>query len=139
MAITAGGNVGIGTSSPDSKLTVNGTADKPGGGSWNTYSDIRLKNVQGDFTRGLDDLMKIDPVVYQYKPGNALDLPSDPMHIGLVAQDVQKAVPEAVTKNPDGYLEVNNDPIIWTMLNSIKQLKAENDVLKKEIEDLKSR
>ena len=30
----------------------------------------------------------------------------------------------------DAYLSVNNDPIIWTMLNAIKELKAENDALK---------
>ncbi|MBK6821256.1 MAG: hypothetical protein IPG85_17320 [Bacteroidetes bacterium] len=31
------GKVGIGTSFPTSKLSVNGTADKPGGGSWGTF------------------------------------------------------------------------------------------------------
>ena len=31
---------------------------------------------------------------------------------------------------------VNNDPIIWTMLNAIKQLKVENDQLKARIEKL---
>src|SRR5689334_25277836 len=30
------------------------------------------------------------------------------------AQAVQQVIPEAVTKNAEGYLMVNNDPIIWT-------------------------
>jgi hypothetical protein len=38
-----------------------------------------------------------------------------------VAQEVQKVIPEAVTENSKGYLLVNNDPIIWTMLNAIKE------------------
>ena len=37
--IATNGEVGIGTTSPDALLTVNGTADKPGGGSWSTFSD----------------------------------------------------------------------------------------------------
>jgi hypothetical protein len=47
MLTENGGNIGIGTMSPDAKLTVNGTASKPGGGSWSTFSDARLKkNIQ---------------------------------------------------------------------------------------------
>jgi len=34
-----GGNVGIGTSAPTDKLSVNGTASKPGGGTWAVFSD----------------------------------------------------------------------------------------------------
>jgi hypothetical protein len=45
--------------------------------------------------------------------------------IGVVAQDVQKVIPEAVTENSRGYLLVNNDPIIWTMLNAIKEQQRE--------------
>jgi len=30
-------------------------------------------------------------------------------------------MPEAVSKNDQGYLLVNNDPILWTMLNAIKE------------------
>jgi len=42
-------------------------------------------------------------------------------HIGVVAQEVQKVIPEAVTENSKGYLVVNNDPIIWSMVNAIKE------------------
>jgi hypothetical protein len=46
LAINQSGinNVGIGTTTPDNLLTVNGSAGKPGGGSWGTFSDGRLKN-----------------------------------------------------------------------------------------------
>jgi hypothetical protein len=117
--------VGIGTTKPDNNLTVNGTADKPGGGSWGTYSDGRLKILDGNFTSGLDQIQRIHPVRYRYKEGNAMGISDQDEHVGVVAQEVQKVIPEAVTENNKGYLLVNNDPIIWTMLNAIKEQQRE--------------
>jgi len=125
ISIEQHGNVGIGTTSPDNLLTVNGSADKPGGGSWGTYSDGRLKTENGGFTPGLSQVMKIHPVHYRYKADNAMGIHDTDEHIGVVAQDVQKVIPEAVTENSKGYLLVNNDPIIWTMLNAIKEQQGE--------------
>jgi len=122
------GKVGIGTAAPDELLSVNGSADKPGGGSWDTFSDGRLKDVGASFTNGLAALEGIEPVHYHYKSGNPLNLPSQPEHIGVVAQRVQPTVPEAVQQSPSGYLTVNNDPIIWTMVNAIKELGREKEV-----------
>jgi Chaperone of endosialidase len=125
ISIEQHGNVGIGTTSPDNLLTVNGSADKPGGGSWGTFSDGRLKTVNGGFTPGLSQVMKINPIHYRYKPDNAMGIRDTDEHIGVVAQDVQKVIPEAVTENSKGYMLVNNDPIIWTMLNAIKEQQRE--------------
>jgi hypothetical protein len=134
------GNVGIGTTDPGSyKLAVNGSAAKPGGGSWDNFSDIRLKEVKSAYEYGLTEVSKLNPVHYSYKKDNALDLPSDRDFVGLVAQDVQGVIPDAVNKDDKGYLMLNNDPIIWAMLNAIKELKAENEELKKRIEVLESR
>jgi hypothetical protein len=134
-----GGNVGIGTTSPDAKLSVNGSADKPGGGSWTTFSDGRLKDVGASFTHGLEALKDIQPVLYHYKSDNSLKLPSQPEYVGVVAQQVQRVIPEAVAKSDSGYLTVNNDPIIWTMVNAIKELKAQNDDLKQRLEFLENK
>ncbi len=132
--IRAGGGVGINTASPDAALTVNGAADKPGGGSWNTFSDGRLKDVGGSFTTGLDALVKLQPVRYHYKADNPLQLPSQPEYVGVVAQQVQVAVPEAVQQNKGDDLIVNNDPIIWTMVNAIKELKQKVEVRNQQLE-----
>ena len=125
MVVSATGNVGIGTDAPDNTLTVNGTADKPGGGSWGTFSDERLKNIKGRFAPGLKAVMQLQPLRYEYKPDNALGIKSSGEHIGFSAQAVEKIIPEAVTKNDKGYRLVNNDPILWTMLNAIKEQQAE--------------
>ena len=129
--------VGIGTVSPDHTLTVNGTADKPGGGSWDVFSDERLKNIKGRFTPGLKALMKLQPLRYEYKPDNALGLRSSGEHIGFGAQAVQQIIPEAVSKNDRGYLLVNNDPIMWTMLNAIKEQQQEITEQQEEIKKQK--
>ena len=135
-----GGYVGINTLSPDAALTVNGYADKPGGGSWSTYSDARLKDVGGNFTPSLAALAKIQPVHYHYKSDNALKLPSQPAYIGVVAQQLQQAVPDAVQTNSSGYLTVNNDPVLWATVNAVKELnqklETENAELKARLEKL---
>ncbi len=124
------GRVGISTNAPTSTLSVNGTADKPGGGSWGTFSDERLKNIKGRFTPGLRAVMQLQPLRYEYKRDNALGIKSEGEHIGFSAQAVQRIIPEAVSKNEKGYLLVNNDPILWTMLNAIKEQQAQIEKLR---------
>src|SRR6266536_1296617 len=126
IRLTTSGRVGIGTNMPDQVLSLGtGTASKPGGGSWAIFSDERLKNIKGHFTSGLKAVMQLQPIRYEYKPNNALDIKSEGEHIGFSAQAVQKIIPEAVIKNDKGYLLINNDPIIWTMLNAVKEQQAQ--------------
>jgi hypothetical protein len=134
----AGGNVGIGTAAPTETLSVNGTASKPGGGSWSVFSDERLKNISGNFTSGLKAVMQLQPIRFQYKPNNSLGLKSEAENVGFGAQSLQKVIPEAVTKNSNGYLMVNNDPIIWTMLNAIKEQQNEIAQLKEQVRQLRA-
>jgi hypothetical protein len=140
MAIWPDGNVGIGTDDPlGYKLAVNGSAAKPGGGSWDNFSDIRLKEISSNYEYGLSEISKLRPVHYTYKKGNELGLPSDQEFVGLVAQDVEQVIPDAVKRSDKGYLMLNNDPIIWAMLNAIKELRAENEILKQRIEALEEK
>ena len=125
MTIKDNGNVGIGTTAPDQRLSVNGSASKVGGGSWAVFSDERLKNVNGRFTRGLSDLMRLNPIRFEYKPDNALGLRGEGEYVGFSAQEVERVLPEAVTRSANGYLQINNDPIIWTTLNAVKEQQEE--------------
>lgn len=93
MIITQDGKVGIGTSSPDATLSVVGTASKTGGGSWTTFSDRRLKDVNLNFNRGLEAMGKIQPVHYHYKPGNPLELPSEPDYVGSLPSKSSRPFP----------------------------------------------
>jgi hypothetical protein len=133
-----GGNVGIGTAAPTDTLSVDGTASKPGGGSWSVFSDERLKTIKGNFNSGLKALMQLQPIRYEYRRNNALGLKSDGERVGFGAQAVQKVIPEAVTASNQGYLLVNNDPIMWTMLNAIKEQQKEIEQLKAEVRQLRA-
>jgi len=136
--IDSSGRVGIGTTAPDQLLSVNGDADKTGGNTWLSFSDERLKNIKGRFNLGLKAVMQLQPIRYEYSKNNALGLKSDGEHIGFRAQAVQKIIPEAVTKNREGYLMVNGDPILWTMLNAIKEQQKEIAELKGQIRKLQA-
>ncbi|HEU4508583.1 MAG TPA: tail fiber domain-containing protein [Pyrinomonadaceae bacterium] len=133
-----GGNVGIGTASPTDKFVVNGTASKPGGGTWAVFSDERLKRIRGTYNAGLKAVMQLQPLRYEYKPDNALGIQSQGEHIGFGAQAVKEVIPEAVQTNAEGYLMVNNDPIIWTMLNAIKEQQAQIVELKRQVRQLRA-
>jgi Chaperone of endosialidase len=138
VMVTPAGNVGIATSAPTDTLSVNGTASKPGGGSWAVFSDERLKNIKGRYYTGLRAVMQLQPIRYQYKPNNSLGLKSEQENIGFGAQSLQKVIPEAVTRNSNGYLQVNNDPILWTMLNAIQEQQKEIAELKGQIRKLQT-
>ncbi|CAN5332808.1 hypothetical protein BH23BAC1_BH23BAC1_17910 [soil metagenome] len=145
FTVRASGSVGIQEINPRFNLHVNGTAGKPGGGSWATASDVRLKDIHDNFTKGLSALNRLNPVTYQYKKDNSLRLPTDKIYVGLIAQEVQEVIPEAIGEYDQGYLSLTSDPIILAMLNAIKELHLENTelkqnlvLLKKELNDLKS-
>ena len=133
-----GGRVGIGTNAPDQLLSVNGEASKAGGGNWLVFSDERLKNIKGRFNSGLKAVMQLQPLRFEYKPNNPLGINSKGEHVGFAAQSLQRIIPEAVTSTESGYLQVNNDPIIWTMLNAIKEQQKQIEELKTEVRRLRA-
>src|SRR5256714_2100432 len=138
LTMLSSGNIGIGTTAPDQLLSVNGNASKVGGGSWQVFSDERLKNIKGQFKAGLQTLRQLQPLRYEYKPNNALGLRGEGEYVGFSAQAVQRVLPEAVSRTASGYLQINNDPILWTMLNAIKEQQSEIEQLKHELHKLRA-
>jgi len=41
---------------------------RPGGGSWNAWSDSRLKKINRNYQNGLTQIMQINPVKYLTSP-----------------------------------------------------------------------
>lgn len=80
-------------------------------------SDIRLKNIGKEFTGGIDELNQLTFYNYTYKR----DADKTP-RVGVMAQDLQKVFPDAVSENKDGYLYIRKDDMFYAALNAIKDL-----------------
>ena len=68
---------------------------------WTTYSDGRLKSNRSDIPYGLDTLKQLEPKIYcrdsGYLDDGTVVLEGTPhRHIGFIAQDVKKLIPEIV-------------------------------------------
>lgn len=115
---------------------------RPGGGSWLSTSDVRLKDIHGDYNKGLDDIAQLNPVTFNYKADNPLGLPDDEEYIGFIAQEVQKIFPEAITEGEKGYLTFDMHPVTVAIVNAIQELKTQKDQeiadLKAEVDELKA-
>lgn len=139
-----GGSVGIGgTGAPSYQLELTGTAGKPGGGSWTNSSDMRLKQNITPYTDGLNSLLKINPVWYNYNQASGFDITQK--YVGVLAQELQAVSPymvieSATKKAPDGssYLSVDNSAMTYMLINAVKEQQQQIEILKKEIEKLKA-
>ena len=58
---------------------------------------------------------------------------------GLVAQDVEKVIPEWIKTDPDGYKRIEPIGVDALLIEAIKELKAENEELKTELQKLNER
>ncbi|MFC2151453.1 tail fiber domain-containing protein [Bacteroidota bacterium] len=139
MTIHSNGNVGIGVTIAGYLLEVNGTAAKPGGGTWTNSSDIRLKDIHGNYEKGLDEVLKLNPILFNYKVNNSRELPSQEEYIGFIAQDVQKIFPEAISKGKDGYLDFNMHAVNVALVNAVKDQQKIIEELRKENHEVKNR
>ena len=146
-----GSDKGYGTSygyyaNVSSNITANyafyaaaGDAAKPGGGSWTSTSDARVKTVIGQYSRGLDDILKINVIDFEYngKGGHPVD---GRRYTGVIAQEMQEIFPEMVkvhrakleeTDTEDTeILMVDNSALVYALVNAVKELKAEIQALK---------
>jgi hypothetical protein len=141
------GNVGIGTTAPDQLLSVNGNASKVGGGSWATFSDKRLKQNIQPFQDGLQTLMEIRPVTFEYNglggyPANGKT------YVGVIAQDMQKVAPymvETVSKKMHPEDKENTELLMYDpsaldyiTINAIQTQQKQIETQQAEIEMLKA-
>jgi hypothetical protein len=135
MIIEAGGDVGIGTTNPGYKLQVGNIGDgsQARANAWNVFSDVNLKR---DLTRLTNPLTIIERLTgYYFYWNTGID---QSRQIGFSAQEVNEVLPEVVSKGEDGYLSMEYSKITPLLVEAIKELKAENDLLKKRIEQIEA-
>uniref|UniRef100_G3NPB0 Myelin regulatory factor n=1 Tax=Gasterosteus aculeatus aculeatus TaxID=481459 RepID=G3NPB0_GASAC len=141
------GRVGINTDRPDEALVVHGNLKVMG--SLVHPSDIRAKeNVQEvDTTDNLKRISQMRLVHYQFKPEFAACVGIESTaETGVIAQEVQKILPEAVKEGGDivfangetipKLLVVNKDRIFMENVGAVKELCKLTDNLETRIDEL---
>ena len=97
------------------------------------YSDDRLKTNLGNITDALARVMKLNGFYYEANQ-TAQDLGYKvKREVGLSAQQVQAVLPEIVVPAPidEKYLTIHYDRVVPLLVEAIKELKKEIDLLKK--------
>lgn len=124
------GNVGIGATSPGGyKLYVNGSAYSTGG--WGG-SDIRWKKNIVPIENALESVLQLQGVNYEWKVEEYKDKNFDEgRQIGVIAQDVEKVLPELVRTDNEGYKAVSYEKLTVVLVEAIKEQQKQI----KELED----
>jgi hypothetical protein len=138
MRLDAGGNVGIGTSTPAAKLDVNGAvaiAGKTALGTQQAWlvlnetlafasgvhtpgkSDERFKENIHDVEAALDKVSRLRGVSFQWKDA----APEESHRIGMIAQEVRDVLPAAVSQDGRGYLGLDYNAITSLLVQAVKE------------------
>ena len=127
IEIIDNGKVGIGTITPGYLLQVGESGDgtQARANAWNTFSDARLKKDLEKINSPFDILAPISGYYFHWKEGT-----DKSRHVGILAQDVELTLPEAVSIDDEGMKSVDYDRLVPVLINAVKELKSQNDNLK---------
>jgi hypothetical protein len=87
--------------------------------SWTAQSDERLKDITGTITDAVQSVQSLRPVRYTLKADQ-----HKTHRVGLIAQDVQKVLPEVVDTDANGYLGVRYSELVPLLVSAIQEQQA---------------
>ena len=99
-------------------------------------SDQRLKENIVNIPNALDKVMDINGVEFDWSTkymnahGGYDGLFNRKHQVGVIAQEVEKVLPEVVADRPDGYKAVRYEQLVPLLIEAIKELKTEIDTHK---------
>jgi hypothetical protein len=117
-------------------IWANGSAIVAGSTTW---SDVRYKTDIVPVTGALDKVIRMQGVKYnwRYSEFPQLNFPEGEQ-IGVIAQDIEKIVPQVVYTDPDGYKSVSYEKLVPVLIEAIKEqqdlIKSQQD----QIDELKT-
>ncbi|WP_296687199.1 tail fiber domain-containing protein [Flavobacterium sp.] len=136
LSILENGNVGMGSLTPSVRLQVNGDiiANSIAGSS-----DLRYKTNIRPVENALNTVKSLRGVYFNW---NQKEFPtkdfSDKTELGFIAQEVEKVLPEVVTKDntPEQYRSVKYDKVVALLVEAIKEQQKQIDSLTKKVRRL---
>ncbi len=138
FAVSSSGNITIARASGSSRTmasflnggsTVGSIVTSTTATAYNTSSDARLKDVTGE-ARGLEVINELNPVAYNWKADGKADE-------GLIAQEVQEIVPNAVSGSEEEHYQMDYSKLVVHLVKAVQELEQQATELKKEIANLK--
>ncbi len=138
FAVSSSGNITIARASGSSRTmasflnggsTVGSIVTSTTATAYNTSSDARLKDVTGE-ARGLEVINELNPVSYNWKADGKADE-------GLIAQEVQEIVPNAVSGSEDEHYQMDYSKLVVHLVKAVQEQQEQIESLKSEIANLK--
>lgn len=98
--------------------------------TFTSTSDARLKTVIGPVTNALDSIKALSGVFYDWNDAaKDIGIFDGTRQVGVMAQDVQAVLPEAVREN-NGYLTLSYIKLIPVLIEAIKELDKKIEALR---------
>ena len=91
-------------------------------------SDIRLKEDISENAFAISKILQVNPYFYTYKNDAA-----NKLHVGVMAQDLEKYFISAVSADLNGYKNIRWDEMFFATINSVKSLDDSVNKLNSEI------
>ncbi len=111
-----------------------GTATFDASGNITSVSDVRLKDIQGYYNGGLNELMNVNPIIYKWNEKSGMEMQHN--YIGFSAQNIRSSLGmDAIGINQQGYLSIQDRAILATLVNAIKEQQKEIEELKMKINE----
>ena len=110
--------------------------------TWSTTSDIRIKKNVVDNTTGLDKINQIRVRNFEYRTvdeitdfenPDAVVVNKEGLQLGVIAQEIKDVLPDVVNQGTTGAYSVNPDNLTWYLVNAVKELSAEVEQLKSQL------
>jgi hypothetical protein len=114
-----GGNITFEAGGSTKFVTINGNLQCSDDVIAFSLSDIKYKNNIKKIDSALDKLDKISGVEFEWNS----DSPYEGRDIGVLAQDVEKVLPEIVTTRSNGAKAVRYEKLVPLIIEAIKELK----------------
>jgi hypothetical protein len=128
MRFTVNGNMLLGTTTNNGeRLYVSGSIRATG--SITANSDVRLKKNIERIENALQKVSEISGYTYN-------TIYDEDRHAGVIAQEIDKVLPEIVNKGNDGLMGVEYGNISALLIEAIKDLKKDNESLRAIVEGL---